>query len=347
MVIINSYNILLRQNSVEPAVSITLSIKREWNELITAVEGQVYSEDNKYLGSILPDISKRLQPMDYQEQVINFYFDDPQVPAFRENDRNFVTTFVMSKKIVDHVEKVRHVNRLKDVKLNLDIQIRYHKFHAALGKFQANSSPGSRAPSLALKQAGQGHDPNIRIPILPQNSGVPGQDHSMFLDTHNYYQKLELKIPMSEWVNDYLPAFSYGNYFIVEFPLGDRDIPEVWKNIEEAEKAYRQWDISGVFSSCRLAGQALDRKIKDKFGENSFTYRERWGRIYGIKNGGFDHWTSMPLHEEDIKGEGTGNRRYKEDEIKTSEADAEAMLFTIKVLAKYAEKLLKENPEKG
>ena len=55
----------------------------------------------------------------------------------------------------------------------------------------------------------------------------------------------------------------------------------------------------------------------------------------------------MPLHEEDIKGEGTGNRRYKEDEIKTSEADAEAMLFTIKVLAKYAEKLLKENQEKG
>ncbi len=97
-----------------------------------------------------------------------------------------------------------------------------------------------------------------------------------------------------------------------------------------------------------MAGQALDRKIKEKFGEKSFTYGERWSRIYDSdKGGGFNHWTSMPLHEEDIKGEGTGGKKYSEKEIRATESDAEAMLFTIKVLAKYAEKLLKENPEKG
>ena len=55
----------------------------------------------------------------------------------------------------------------------------------------------------------------------------------------------------------------------------------------------------------------------------------------------------MPLHAEDIKGVGTGGKDYRKEEIKATESDAEAMLFTIKVLAKYAEKLLKENQEKG
>ena len=334
----------LKSDSVEPAISISLPIRRKWNEIIRNIEVNAYSQDMKFLGHLSPDVFAGLQQMDYEEQSMNLYFGNTENSEAQEGSISYVYTLVLSRKAIDYIEKIRQSHRLKDVVINLDVQLRYQRYHLSLGKYQKFIFAGGRAPALTFPEANQQHDQSIKVLNLSDEQNIHG---TTLFEVHNDHERFQITVPMSEWVNDYLPAFSYGNYFIVEFPAGEKDISDAWRNIDEAEKAYRQWNISGVFSSCRSAGQALDRIIKERFGEGSFTYTQRWGRIYGIKNGGFDHWTSMPLHQEDIKGEGTGSRKYQEGEIKATESDAEAMLFTIKVLAKYAEKLLKENQEKG
>ena len=340
----HSISLSIKTNSVEPAISVGLPIQKDWNEVITNIDVRAYSEDKKLLGFLLPDVPPSTRPGDNKEQSIFLYYNLPQNNEMGESTTPYYFTLILPKRIIDHIEKVRHSNPLNDVVLDLDVQVRYQKYFAGLGKYQRYVFSQGFPAAITFPAANQGSDPSIKILTLLDQQNVTG---SSLFEVRNDHEQLKITIPMSKWVKEYLPPLDYGNYFIVEFPAGEKDISDAWRNIDEAEKAYRQWNISGVFSSCRLAGQALDRIIKDRFGEGSFTYTQRWGRIYGIKNGGFDHWTSMPLHQEDIKGEGTGSRKYQEEEIKATESDAEAMLFTIMVLAKYAEKLLKENPEKG
>ena len=154
--------------------------------------------------------------------------------------------------------------------------------------------------------------------------------------------KQPYKIPSSDWINDFVPLLGLGRYFIVEIPEGKHSLGHAWEILNEAEKAFRRWNAKAVMDNCRLVGQYLDGQIKEKFGENSFAYNERWGRIYAAGTKGFSGWTALASHIEDIKINGTGGRTYPEDDIKVSSSDAEAALFFTKLLIKYCEELLKE-----
>jgi hypothetical protein len=149
-------------------------------------------------------------------------------------------------------------------------------------------------------------------------------------------------LPSSDWINDFVPLLGLGRYFIVEIPEGKHSLSNAWEILNEAEKAFRRWNAKAVMDNCRLVGQYLDGQIKEKFGDNSFAYNERWGRIYGGGTKGFSGWTALASHIEDIKTNGTGGRTYPKDDVKVTKSDAEAALLFTKVLIKYCEELLEE-----
>jgi hypothetical protein len=124
-------------------------------------------------------------------------------------------------------------------------------------------------------------------------------------------------------------------------------LKEAYVYLSYARESYKSFDKGGVTSNCRSAAQYLDNKIKDAYGENSFTYKERWGRIYGNGKAGFNHWVSMPLHFEQIKKEGAGDNRYNEPEFKITNSDVDTFLLVTMALIKFAEGLVKEKSSGG
>ncbi|RJS83178.1 hypothetical protein CW713_04225, partial [Methanophagales archaeon] len=76
-----------------------------------------------------------------------------------------------------------------------------------------------------------------------------------------------------------------------------------------------------------------DKIVKEKFGKDSFNYRERWGRAYSR----FEHLASLDLHLEHLKQE-----QYMTGDVKIGKDDAEHILIVTKLLIKYVEELLGE-----
>lgn len=156
-------------------------------------------------------------------------------------------------------------------------------------------------------------------------------EQKILKDFTNSFAQLEFEIPQSHWVEKILPSLGFGDYFIVEIPKGQKSIQDAWNYLEEAEKSFDTWNIKGVFASCREVGSLLDRTLKQKFGETTFTYKERWTRAHS-------HLASLFLHIEDIKK----SDKYSLDEVRMSKADAEHLIIVTKALIKYAEELIRE-----
>lgn len=169
------------------------------------------------------------------------------------------------------------------------------------------------------------------------------------------YAQFEFKIPQSDWVKNILPSWDYCEYFIIEIPIGTKAIQKAWNSIKQAEEAFMKWDMSSVCSHCRDAASNLDKTISNKFGKESFTYNERWGRAF-IRF--FNYQASLGLHLGDMEGNSWEDNvknlpacfpkpkkkaDYPESEVaRFGKPDIEQLLIVTKSLAKYAEELLQE-----
>ena|SRR5438094_1265470 len=91
------------------------------------------------------------------------------------------------------------------------------------------------------------------------------------------------------------------------------------------------WVIQSVFAHCREIGVSLDNYLKNLCKNNSFAYKEKWGRAYA----NFGHMASLDLHLEDVKK----REEYTVQNISTDENDASYLLIQTKNLIRYAEKL--------
>ncbi len=168
--------------------------------------------------------------------------------------------------------------------------------------------------------------------------------YCQFLMYHNDFIKevesrnvqVEFSVPQSQWIDKVNNRLGFLEYFLIEFPKGEKTIPEIWKKLAEAETHLHQFDVSSLFVKCREIGSALDNYLKESLGNKSFAFKERWRRSYN----NFSHYCSLPLHIEDIKGK---SHKYSIEEMKVLKHDCEHVLLLTKSLMKYAEELLCEN----
>ena len=149
------------------------------------------------------------------------------------------------------------------------------------------------------------------------------------------YEDFNVEIPQSYWLKNVLPNLGVGEFFVIELPKGTDEIREAWEFISRAEHAFRNWDSKSVFANCRELGELLDGKVKAKFGNSSFSYKERWQRRYD----NYTHYASLDLHLEKLKA---NSNNYNSADLKAYKSDAENMILSAKVLTKYAQELLNE-----
>ena len=147
----------------------------------------------------------------------------------------------------------------------------------------------------------------------------------------NSLVEIPFEVEQSHWVNKILSELSYGKYFLIEIPEGEKFLRDAWEYIEKAEECYKMWDTKGAFANCREVGDILHKTIKLNL-EGSVNF-EKWKRSFDL----FKHLTSLYLHVEDIKGD-TANEK-----IAVNKNDTEHIIIISKALVKYAEGLLREN----
>lgn len=199
---------------------------------------------------------------------------------------------------------------------------------------------------INLLEIKRGNDINLKLALQfqfgifePINVIVDSQlttEKKYFITGYQtYFSDFNIEIPQSHWLKNVLPNLEVGEFFVIELPKGDIKLKKAWEYIETAEHAYRNWDSKGVFANCRELGEFLNDKIKNKFGESSFTYSERWQRRF--KN--YSYFASLDLHLEEKKSK---PNTYAPDEVKTYKTDAENMILSAKVITKYAQALLSE-----
>jgi hypothetical protein len=150
-------------------------------------------------------------------------------------------------------------------------------------------------------------------------------------DFENPFVQIEMEVPQSYWIEKILPALSYGEFFIIEIPKGNKIIQDAWNYIETAEKCYMMWDTKGAYANCREAGKLLDKTVKEKIGNKPSI--KKWQRFIDR----FNKAASLDLHVEEIKSENP------EGAIVITKLETEHLLIITKALLKYAEGLLKED----
>ncbi len=198
---------------------------------------------------------------------------------------------------------------------------------------------------ISFLEIKRGNDINLRLkinfqlgifePISVMVDSRATEKKYFITDYQIYSSDFKIEIPQTYWLKNVLPNLGVGEFFVIELPTGSNELREAWKYIETAEHAYRNWDSKGVFANCRELGMLLDSKIKNKFGESSFAYSERWQRRF--KN--YNHFASLDLHLEEKKSK---PNNYTLDEVKTYKTDAENMILSAKIILKYAQALLTE-----
>ena len=335
MIYLSVISVRVLPDSIVPSLSVAINVKIDRNIIPIQVSARLYSEDNKLLSVSQPFIDEPVLPDNQQIGIANVYISGDSSLQSEGTVASYKLVFQLNKEALDHIEEVRKTNTKKDAILNFILSIDFIEIGIDVGHFALYPISGTNPNQLAVVTSAM---PQARINDL---RFLMEKNHPSFA-LKQFKIKQPYTIPSSDWINDFVPLLGLGRYFIVEIPEGEGSLGHAWEILNEAEKAFRQWDADAVMAKCREVGQYLDGQIKEKFGENNFTYKERWRRIYGAGNAGFSGWTSFALHKEDIKSSGTGGRTYPEDDVKVTSSDAEAALFFTKLLIKYCEELLKE-----
>ncbi len=346
------------QNYARPAIRLTFCLKYgRTQEAPTHISGEMAIHD-KIIGILnleTPLPASSLQALRYKGQQ----------RELGEISMDITMVSVLDRHILDLIEHSRRENKKGDVEFRLNISVNYLSNLAELSHVVAlpleivpfsKQSSGETMKALALDpqrtsvellfHAYQNRDyyqNNSNLQFIVQNANAIGNNQGVgYLTTETLVRDFDERIHSSDWINDFSPALGLGEFFVVEIPTGNKTLEDAWNLLSKAEESFRRWNLEGVISSCRLVGQNLDGFLKKRFDTESFTYRERWERIYGSGKTGFTGWLSMPLHSEEIKNEGTGGHKYEKSQVIVTEADAEAILLTTKTLIKYAEKLVNE-----
>jgi hypothetical protein len=310
----------------------------KYDEMIVNIGGYLESDDGKIIAvvnEVLPQILTSIGELWAKESHYS--------KEFKEDIYKATLIAILDKKALDYLENSRKRNKKGNVKLILNLHVKFLKSRTSISHLHA-IDPHSigLTPKVRLSSGREeigkivvyAYDSEF-IAQSPNQWILSGDKSPVFLELKECPLKAEITISSSDWIYDYAPKLGLGEYFVVEIPKGRMVIQDAWSYIEKAEECFRRWDSKGVYAYCREAGKLLNNEIEKKFGKNSFIYNERWGWSYAK----FEHLASLDLHIEDIKR----SQKYQEEEIKVGRSDAEHLLIITKALIKYAEELLQES----
>lgn len=327
--------------SVFPCLSFQLEIKyTQYQKALVGIEGWLLTDDEK----IIADIKEYLNRESHTSHSIAAEGSSHD-SQFREEICYTTVLALLDRRALNHIERRRMEERKRDVKLQLHLNVTSIDSKAVvlplipvksedLG-LKPISVPTSRGESDGELLATT-FDPNFN-PAHNNQWVLSGKDTPQFLSIEKDEINTDYTIPSSDWIQDYAPELELGEYFIVEIPKGKKSIEEAWDYIDKAEESFRRCETKGAYANCREAGKSLDSIVKGKLGNDSFVYKERWGRTYKrVKNMSFNDLTSLDLHLEDLK------KSYKPEDVKIGKTDAEHIILVTKALIKYAEELLHE-----
>jgi hypothetical protein len=322
-----------------PALQFDVEVEyKRFERVILGVSGYLKSDDGKILST--------LSEASFQEGgEIRSLGTFGAKGSYRDKEfeerisNRFLLIAILDKAALDYIEKRRLSDAKRGVILNLELHVTFLVSEALISHLhileneKVTLMKGYRVVDgyrIAYAYDSDYAAQRNNLWVL-SGSGNPG-----FLRIEKMVKTVRIEIPETDWIYDFVPKLGLGEYFIVEIPRGGDIVKEAWSYVEKAEEAFRRWDSKSVYAYCREAGKLLDRVVKERFSEESFVYRERWGRAYA----NFEKLASLDLHIEDIKR----SQRYKTEEIKIGRADCEYLLIALtKLLIKFAEELLREH----
>ena len=316
-----------------PALQFDVEIEyQKFGEVILGVSGYLKSDDGRVLST--------LNEADSQEGGKTIFLGTLGAKGSHYDEAfkgkivyRLSLIAILSRESLDYIEK----RRLSDIKRRVILNLELHATflvsatlisHLHLHPAEKVILPGKEGYRVIFAYYPKYTSSYTNLWVLSATGG-PG-----FLNVEERTRTIPVTISETDWIYDFAPKLGLGEYFIVEIPKGGDVIREAWSYVEKAEEAFRRWDSKSVYANCREAGKLLDRMIKERFGGESFIYKERWGRAYA----NFEKLASLDLHIEDIKL----SQRYKAEEVGISKADCEYLLILTKALIKFAEELLRE-----
>ncbi len=319
--------------SILPSIALEIEIScRRYEEAIIGVYGWLETDDGKTIADIT-EIPKEPRPRELGTRGTSFD-EHSKEDVYKTN-----VIVQLTKQALDHVEERRIADRKGDVKLILNLIVKYIYSRAVISESYLTDPKEIGLPEIRIqtsKRVERGkivtYAPDSKFYTQYRNRWIiSGDAGPIFLELREQLLKKDIRIPSTDWIHDYAPRLGIGEYFVVEIPKGKKVIEEAWSYVEKAEECFRKWDTKGVYANCREVGKLLDKTISNKF--KSFPTIKKWKRA--IEK--FNYSASLDLHVEDIKEE------RPEGDIKIGKAEAEHILVITKALIKYAEELLKED----
>jgi hypothetical protein len=321
------------QNSIMPAMIFEVDISyTQLHEAIVNVDGWLESDDSKTLVRVeaVPEKAKTSE-LGARDSIHDSKFTEAVYKA----------TLIarLDSETLKHIEERRATNAKRDVCLTLNLNVNSVIARTVISHFHEIDAQSARIPShvRVLPDSGNrtegtilayGHD--SRFSTAFSNRWIlSGNGGAVFLAVNNQSIRKEgIRIPSIDWIQDFLPKFRLGEYFVVEIPKGKEVIQGAWNYVNKAEECSRNWDTKGVYANCREAGKLLDKNVTAEFRNNPTI--KKWKRA--IQK--FEYLTSLDLHEEDVEAEEPKGK------VRIDKPDVEHILIVTKALVKYAGELL-------
>jgi len=309
------------ENSIFPGISFDIEISyTKYTEAIVGINGWLKTDDGKIVAEIKEEGMRQERHSEIGARGSGF---DKQ---FKEGIYKTTLVALLDKKALNHIEKRRMEDRKGDVNLTLNLNVKTVNSRTVISHIHEIKPEDIGLKRIEIYAGRKTTDWYVlAYAYSPEYSSghtnkwlLSGNGNPIFLAISEHPLKKGIRIPSTDWIHDYAPKLELGEYFIVEIPKGKEIIEKAWSYVEKAEECFRRWDTKGVYANCREVGYLLERVVKEKFGKDSFNYKERWGRAYGR----FEHLASLDLHLEQLK-----QKQQYVSEIKIGKDDAEHILI--------------------
>ncbi len=262
---VGNVEVSVAEDWLRPRLRLVCRIECGYDELCINISGLLMSEDNKVLCELIPiEIRSRQHIMAKN----NIYFN-----KLKESKQTIECILVapLSKEAIEHIEELREKNPKKDVILNLVFYIGYIKSLMCTAHIHEVPIDHQRMPTIAkdlvnIRVGSRGKIPESILVYSYDPEYTAGRTVTWILSAYGtepiivqfYVSKStkQLRIPLMDWINDYLPKLLKKKATILEIPIPEVEIAveELRKAIEELEYAYsyyRKGDFEGVLNALR------------------------------------------------------------------------------------------------